>query len=127
MIAVRLSEDGRRVVLGATDIAEVVVGVLAVEYADAPRAVGADLEEIAARRSSFEGLAGLEEVWDLPEHVLTGAAAALEAAREEFVAALSESVEFSLSEREARRLAVELMRHAGLAAVARVRGGGGER
>lgn len=124
MITVRLSEDERRVVLGATDIAEVVVGILAVEYAEAPRVVGADLEEIAARRASFEGLAGLEEIWDLPEHVLIGAAAALEAAREEFIAALSESVEFSLSEREARRLAVELMRHAGLAAVARVRGGG---
>ncbi|MHB6907094.1 hypothetical protein [Streptomyces sp. DB-54] len=124
MIAVRLSKDGRRVVLGATDIAEVVVGVLAVEYAEAPRAVGADLEEIAARRATFEGLAGLEEVWDLPDHVLNVAAAALDAAREEFIAALSESVEFSLGEREARRLAVELMRYAGLAAVARVRDGG---
>ncbi|MYT30489.1 MULTISPECIES: hypothetical protein [unclassified Streptomyces] len=124
MISVRLSDDGRRVVLGTTDIAEVVVGVLAVEYAEAPRAVGADLEEIAARRSTFEGLAGLKEICELPERVLTGAAAALDAAREDFVSALSEPAEFALSERDARQLAVELMRHASLAAVARLRDGG---
>ncbi|MFE3220262.1 hypothetical protein [Streptomyces antimycoticus] len=120
MITVRLHEDGRRVVLEAADIAELLVDAIAAEHAEDPRGVAAGLDEIAQRRRTYEGLASLQEARDLPEHLVNEAAAALDAIREAFVASLSAPLDFAMNEDDARRLAVQLSRHAAQAAAARI-------
>lgn len=125
MITVGLSEDGETVILDAADIAEVFVGALAAAYIEHPHSVGVGLRAVADRRRTWEGLANLEEARDLPEYLIESALAAYDEACQTFVAEeLAEPVEYALSEAVARRLAVDLSRHAGLAAAARIRNGG---
>ncbi|MGW3571663.1 hypothetical protein ACWDSL_48655 [Streptomyces sp. NPDC000941] len=120
MITVRMHEDGRRVVLEAADIAELLIDAIAAEHAEDPSGITHALEEVARRRRTYEGLASLEEVRDLPEHVVNEAAAALDEIREAFVASLSTAIDYAITEDDARRLAVELSRHAAYAAAARI-------
>lgn len=123
MITVRLHENGPRVILHADDIAWRVVAAVASEHAEDPYGVAAGLDEITRRRRCFEGLANLVEARDLPEHLVTGAAAALDAALQAFVDVLAEPIHLELTEAEARRLAVDLTRHAARAAAARYQKG----
>lgn len=125
MITVKLSDDGKSVVLDASDMAEAFVGLLAAAYAEHPASVGLGLKAIADRRRTWEGLASLEEARDLPEHLVEGALAAYDEACQTFVAEeLAGPVEYAMGEAVARRLAVDLSRHAGLATAACIRSGG---
>ena len=106
------------VALDAADIAELLVDAIATEHAEYPHHVAGALDEIARRRRTYEGLAGLEETRDLPEHIVTGAAAALDEVREAFVASLTVPLDYVISEKDARQLAVELSRQTARAAAA---------
>ncbi len=119
MITVRLSEDARRVVIEAPEIAEVVVGAVAGWYVEDPGGVGEDLEGLATRQRAYEGLAAIEELHDLPEHVVEGACAARDAARESFVDSLAGPLGFGVTKDDARRLAADLLRCADGASSAR--------
>nr|WSZ97249.1 hypothetical protein OH820_17735 [Streptomyces sp. NBC_00857] len=120
MIKVKVSEDGRRILLDAPEVAVVVVSAVAAEHAEDSPGIVAILEEVDRRRRTWEGLAGLAEVQDLPEHVVDGAVAAYDELRQAFVDCFAEPITYPLSDEEARRLAVELW----LAAAVRLRDGG---
>jgi hypothetical protein len=119
VITVGLSEDGSRVLLGAPEVAVRVISAVAAEHAEDPHGIAAVLEEVNQRRRAREGLAGLAEVQDLPEHVVEGAVAAYDELRQAFVDGFAEPITYALSDDEARRLAVELW----LAAAVRLRDG----
>ncbi|GAU66685.1 multidrug resistance protein [Streptomyces sp. NBRC 110611] len=120
MITVRLHEDRRHVLLEGHDIAEVVAQIIATVYAADPQGVADMLEKIATRRRTYDGLANLEEARDIPERIIDGAAAALDAALETFMDSLP-SIDFAMSERDARLLAADLYHHAAQSTTARIR------
>jgi hypothetical protein len=121
MINIELDDDGRRVVLELDGYAGLIAEAIATEFLKDPGGIAAGLIEIHRRRRAHELAATLAAGGMLPECVVTETAAELEQTREAFIACLSEQPVLTLNEVEARRVAVEIHRHAGLVAAGRLR------
>lgn len=121
-IRVELGDDGHHVVIDVPYVVARSVSAVAEQYVEDPHGVGAALETVHQHRHTYEGLASLAEVNDIPERLIDEAAAALDAVRDDFVAFFPEPLVVTLGENEARQLAVDISRCAALAAARRLEG-----
>ncbi len=120
MITVGLHKDRRHVTLDTKSLAERVVDAIATTYAKSPEGTLAWLAMIADRHRTYDALSRLVDGDDAARQVAKAAETALAVTRAAFLSDLAIPATATITAREARGLAVELSRHAGLAAATQV-------